>query len=127
MPQAAAPTLARNMSMVRIANKKSVAFRANHVFRRHAAIFEFNFSDRMCRDHRRAFDHAEARHLCADDKRRQRSAAIRFGAGSRKHGVEIGHAGVRNKTLAAVDHVGIAVAPRSSFDSGNIGSGVGFG
>ncbi len=63
MPQAAAPTLARNVSIVSIASLKPSPSFPDHVFSRHATLIESNLADRMRRNQRSAFDDAKARHL----------------------------------------------------------------
>src|SRR6185295_15861980 len=97
--------------------EEAIAFGADHILRRNAATFECNFTNRMRRDHRSAFNYTKAGHLGAHYKRRKRGAAIGIGAGAREHGVEIGHPSIRDKTFAAVDHVSIAIAPRRRLDS----------
>src|SRR5688572_32110993 len=99
---------------------KSVAFVSNHVFRRHAALVKSDLPNRMRRDQRSAFDHAEALHLRADDESRKRWPAIFARAGARKNSVEISDSGVRDKSFAPVDDIGFAIAPGSGFDSRNV-------
>ena len=78
----------------------------------------------MRRHHLSSFGHAEPRHARRNDERRNFRAPVFAFAGARKHGVEVGDAGVGNEALAAVDDISVVFTPRGRLEGGHVRAGV---
>jgi len=73
---------------------QAIARRSDHVFGWYPALFEFEFANRMRRDHLSAFGDTKARHACRNHESRNFRASVFTRARARKHGVKVSYAGV---------------------------------
>src|SRR5438067_7028194 len=99
---------------------QTIALLANHVFRRHTTVFEFEFTNWMWREHFCSFDNAEFRHARADDDCREFGSPIFASSRARKDSVEISDTCVRDKSLPTVDNKRVVFAMGGSLNRGNI-------
>jgi hypothetical protein len=106
---------------------KSIALRAHAILCGHAQSLKLDLADRVRRDETRALAHLEAVHARADDEGGNLRAAVGATARAREDRVEICQPGVGDETLAPVEHVAVAVAPRGGLNRRHVRADLRFG
>src|SRR5437660_12293821 len=76
------------------ADSQPITWRADYVFGGYTAILEFQFANRMRREHFSSLSNAETRHARRNNECGNLSATIIACSGAREHSVEIGDPGV---------------------------------
>ena len=105
---------------------ETLAWRAQHLRIRDAAIFKAQASERVGSDDFNALGNFESGRGGIDDERGDRAGARRF-TGPCEQNVEVGDAAVGDPGLFAVQDVRVTIAARFALQGGDVGARVEFG